>query len=673
MGCLYFLSWTNHPEARRSKSENSRLQTLDTVMVYRPISEYGVIGNDDRIALVDSDGSIDWCCFPHVAAPSVFARLLDAEGGGHFAVRPTATYESTQEYLDTTNVLRTTFETSTGRATLTDFMPVVAADRPNRYQHAIFRHLRCDEECLNIEVDFNPRFDYARATATVREADRHIVATPKDSEGTGQTNATPASADHLQIDHDESLSLQATGPLELSPKRDRAVGTSVLREGQSVWFALQYNHFRPMPPTKCHRVQSETVEYWTAWGKKVEETVTSLVGAEEWHEEIVRSGLVLKLLINERTGAIYAAATTSLPEEYGGERNWDYRYNWMRDAKFTVQALYNLGQKDEAKQYFDWFREISHDDPDDIQPVYGVHGERELTEHVLDHLAGYRYSTPVRIGNGAAEQRQLDTYGTIIQGLYETLLHDEQIDRDDWNSIRALVDHVCSVWDEKGEGIWEFREEPRHYVHSKLLCWVALDRGIELAENHDEDVDTTHWEEQREAVREAIETRGYSESAGSFVQHFETEDTFDAACLLIPVYEFLPADDQRVQNTIDTVIEELMTDDGLVHRTAGSDAPEEGRGTFLFCTFWLVDALVLAGRLDEAKEIFTNVMDYVTSPALLPERLDPETGEYLGNYPQAFSHIGLVNSAVYLCSELADEELAHDPQQESDVKPLFRS
>lgn len=643
-------------------------------MVYRPLSEYGIIGNDNRIALIDTDGSIDWCCFPDIASPSVFGRLLDAETGGHFAIRPTATYESTQEYLGATNVLQTTFETSSGRATLTDLMPVVDEDRPNRYQHSILRQLRCETGKLMVEVEFRPQFDYGRETTVVAESDRGFVArhqSATDAPGTG----------HRQIpeqgrtgeDDSETITLQCSGMPELVDKHDRVVGTSLVTAGESLWFVLQYNHFRPLPPTKCRREKTETRAYWSSWSDSVASTAKTLVGEQDWFEQVLRSALVLKLLINEQTGAIYAAATTSLPEEYGGNRNWDYRYNWIRDAKFTVQALYNLGQTAEARQYFEWYREISHDDPDNIQPVYGVDGDHELPEATLDNLSGYRYSTPVRIGNAASEQRQLDTYGTIIQGLYETLLHDERIDDEDWKSICELIDHVCEVWDERDPGLWEFRTEPRHYVHSKLLCWVALDRGIELAENHDSDIDPTDWKEHRDDIRTAIEEQGYSDTSECFVQHFETEDTFDAACLLIPIYGFLPPDDPRVENTIERLMDELMTEDGLMHRTAGRDTPDEGKGTFLFCTFWLIDALVIADRLEEAREIFTNVLSYISTPALLPERLDPDTGEYLGNYPQAFSHIGFINSAIYLCSKRSDVSLEHDPQQSSDVQTLFRS
>lgn len=628
-------------------------------MVYRPLAEYAPIGNDDRIALIDGDGSIDWCCFPHVAGRSVFARLLDAEDGGHFSLRPTASYVSRMGYVDRTNVLTTTFETAAGRLRVTDFMPITDRDMDPRHQRSIIRHVECVDGSVSLEVEFKPRLDYAREETTLAERERCLIAHPARSE-------TPERSSRF-------LSFQQAGPLDMDAREERAVGYGVLEAGDTAWFAVQSNFFTPMPPTKCRQFEAATTAYWQDWATPVAETVADIAGDEPWTDELVRSGLVLKLVINEATGGIYAAATTSLPEEYGGERNWDYRYNWIRDAKFTVQALYNLGEDAEAQAYFEWFREISHEQPEDIQPVYGVHGERNLREQSLDHLAGYRHSAPVRVGNAAAEQRQLDVYGTIIQGLYETLLHDEEIDREDWESIRALVEHVCSVWEEPGAGIWEFREDERQYVHSKLLCWVALDRGLEIAGHIDETGDLDHWETEREEIREAIETRGFSESANSFVQHFETDETLDATCLLIPLFEFLPADDSRVERTIDTLLEELLTEDGLVHRTKGADVPGEGRGAFLFCTFWLVDALVLAGREERAREIFSDVLKYVDSPYLLPERIDPSTGEYFGNFPQAFSHIGLVNSAVYLNAASDGSDLEHDPLSIEGPETLFRT
>lgn len=629
-------------------------------MGYRPTSEYGIVGNDNRCALVGSDGSIDWCCFPSIDSPSVFGRLLDAERGGHFAVEPTDSYDSEQSYRDGTAVLETHFETSSGAATLVDFMPLAGDDQETgdgddedgNSQHALYRRLHCEDGCLTVAVDYKPRFDYARADTQVRAGEEGILAT----------------------DGQRSLHLQVLGPLALEGRAGRAVGTVTLEAGDSIWFVAQYDHVRPTTRSACRRVEAETETEWRQWTSSVEANARAFVGDDPWLDEVVRSGIVLRLLTNEDTGAIYAAATTSLPEVFGGDRNWDYRYNWIRDSKLAVQALYNLGETDIAHQYFEWFLGICHDSPADIQPLYGADGRTDLTESALDNLDGYRFSSPVRIGNLAAEQHQLDAYGYIVQGIYELCLRDEHLSPSDWASIRALVDHVCDVWDQPDSGIWEFRAEPRHYVHSKLLCWVALDRGIRLARHHETDPDTDCWEAERAKLRTAIEERGYSESAGSFVQHFDTEETLDATGLLIPMYDFLPPDDERVQSTLDAVLDRLVTEDGLMRRAAGPGVPETGRGAFLFCSFWLVDALVLAGRVDEARDAFTDVLDHVDPPYLLPERIDPATGEYLGNFPQVFSHIGLVNSAIYLGSVDEDGRLPNEAFPNGHgLHPLFRS
>ena len=626
-------------------------------MGYTPIGEYAIIGNDDRFALVNQEGSIDWCCFPHGAAPSVFASLLDDERGGHFAIRPTDTHDVERDYVDRTNVLETTFETRSGRATVTDFMPVGDGAQSEQDQHALYRRVACTDGTLTLELECKPRFDYARVSTTFDVAE---------GEHTGPH--------YVATGADERLSLQIHGAFDTRVIGDRVVGTETVAAGETNWVVLQYDQFDPVSPSTCQSQLDGAIEYWQTWTDELLDAAAPIVEDDSWRTAVIRSSLVLKLLINEETGAIYAAATTSLPEEYGGDRNWDYRYNWIRDAKFTIQALYNLGRKAEANAYFEWFREISHEAPESIQPLYGVHGEAELTEHELTHLSGYRHSAPVRIGNAATEQRQLDIYGAIVQAYYETLRHDDQLTDDDWASIRSIVDHVCEVWQEPDDGIWEVRDEPRHYVHSKLLCWVALDRGIELAEHFDRTAPIETWTDERAALRSAIIERGYSDEAESFVQHFDTDEALDATCLLIPIYGFLPADDDRVEATINTVLDQLLADECLLYRTRNSDVlPDEG-GTFVLCTFWLIDALVLAGRLEKASALFSHVLEHTTPLGLLSERIDPETGELLGNFPQVYSHLGLINSAIYLASvRLESGTLEHEPVDAGDsFQPLFR-
>ncbi|WP_265108028.1 glycoside hydrolase family 15 protein [Halosolutus halophilus] len=478
-------------------------------------------------------------------------------------------------------------------------------------------------------VEFEPRFDYARTTPRLERSAEGVVAASDD--------------ERLFLFADDALADR----LELSSS---AVvrGTVSLAAGESCWIGVQYGGREPLSSIDPAVALDETKRYWREWVSDRDGAPGSI--PERWHEMVVRSELVLKLLIHHETGAIPAAATTSLPEAIGSDRCWDYRYNWVRDAKFAVEALHDTGHREEARHYFDWFSEIARTDPEAIQPVYGLHGETDIDERILDHLSGYRDTGPVRVGNAAATQYQLDIYGTIVQAVSEMIQLDREtaITDDEWNAICAIVDVVRAHWDERDAGIWEFRNERRHFLHSKLLCWVALDRGIALATETDFEAPLERWREEREAVREAIEDRGYSSQADSFVQHFETDVALDATALLIPVYGFLPPEDARVQATIDAVIDRLTTDDGLVVRFVDTDVRRDERTAFLLCSFWLIDALVLSNRLDRAREYFENVLEYASPLGLYSEKVDPRDGQLLGNFPQAFSHLGLLNSVTYL-------------------------
>ncbi|TYL39410.1 glycoside hydrolase family 15 protein [Natronococcus pandeyae] len=621
---------------------------------YPPLRDYGVIGNDDRCALVSRQGSIDWCCFPHLESSSVFARILDADRGGHFAVYPTETHESNHRYADRTNVLETRFETATGQATVTDFMPIDDGEPDDeRFQQAIYRLLECERGTVELAVEFEPRFDYARADPVLERTDDGAVASSDD--------------ERLHLVADDDIEPE----LELS--ESAVTGTVSLEAGERCWIGVQYGGREPLASVDPKTVLDETKRYWRSWLGSRDGKPASM--PERWHETVVRSELVLKLLIHHETGAIPAAATTSIPEKIGSDRTWDYRYNWIRDAKFTVQALHDTGHRTEAQEYFDWFVDVVQTDPADIQPLYGLHGETEIDEEVLEHLSGYRNTRPVRIGNGAAPQWQLDAYGTIVQAIYETIQFDDEagLTADEWGGLRDLVDYVCDHWEEPDAGIWEFRDEKRHFLHSKLLCWVALDRGLAIATENGFDAPLERWREERDAVREAIEERGYSEEAGSFVQHFETDEAIDATALLIPIYEFLPPEDERVQNTIDTVLEKLTTDDGLVVRFVDTDIREDEEEAFVLCSFWLIDALVLSNRLELAETYFENVLEYASPLGLYSEKIDPENGQLLGNFPQAFSHLGLINSASYLTRALeVDGEVSPENFHPDGVETLFQ-
>ncbi|WP_227378000.1 glycoside hydrolase family 15 protein [Haladaptatus halobius] len=589
---------------------------------YVPLEEYGLIGNLETCALANADGSIDWCPFPHLESPSVFARLLDAEDGGHFSIRPDAAYDSTQRYLDNTNVLRTEFQTEMGALSVTDFMPVTEDEDGQTRKRALYRKVECHRGTVDIDISLEPRFDYARASTTISAQNGGLLAESDDE------------AAFLSTD------------LSFDVINSEATATATVEADDTEWFIFCYGDDEPIDAATGKRLLDETASYWRGWAHTCNESECVFGGP--WHDLVVRSGLTLKLLTHGETGAIAAAPTTSLPEDVGGVRNWDYRYNWIRDAAFTIQALSNLHHSREAIDYFDWVLDLCRTDaPEQIQPLYGLHGSPDLEEKELDHLAGYRNSSPVRLGNGAITQRQLDTYGELILAVYETT-QDGYLSADDWSAIRDIIDYVCEVWETKDEGIWEVRGEPRHFVFSKVMCWVALDRGIAIANEHDFDASFDHWQDVRDEIKATVLERGYDDELGAFVQAFGDTDTLDATALLIPFVGFLPFDDERVLDTIDAIQEQLTTDDGLVYRYNGGDGLPGKEGAFVLCTFWLVDALALTGHVEEATETFLNVLDYVSPLGLLGEEIGYKERLQLGNYPQAFSHIGLINSALYI-------------------------
>ncbi|MFC6904099.1 glycoside hydrolase family 15 protein [Halalkalicoccus tibetensis] len=597
-------------------------------MDFTPISRHGLIGDGSTCALVAEDGTIDWWCVPNLDSPSVFGRLLDPGMGG-FSIEPVSPATSSQRYEPDTNVLHTEFETESGAITVTDFIPK-AEDGPSRVQ-SIYRRVTCEEGPVTVQTVFEPRFDYARADTVLEENGEAIIAD-------GET---------------ERLQFASESPLRVDD--DRAIGHETLEAGDVRWSVAQHDGETAPDPSEGEAVLETTVDYWTDWVGRENGMLADVI-EDRWVDAVVRSGLVLKLLMQEETGAICAAPTTSLPETLGGVRNWDYRYNWIRDSKLTVQALYALGKRDEAHAYFEWFLDLCESGPEELQPIYGLRGELDLEEELLEEHTGYRYSKPVRIGNAAADQHQGDIYGSIVQGIYETLHYDEDLDEEGWRLVEAVVDYTCEIWDEPGEGIWEFRDEPRHHVHSKLMCWIALERGIEIAELDDREAPLERWREVREEIREAILERGYSEEAGAFVQHFDTDEHLDASTLLIPISGFLPADDERVQNTIDAILADLTSEEGFVYRYKRDDGLPGEEGAFVLCSFWLVDALALSGRIEEAEEIFETLLDHANPLGLFAEEIEPGTGTFLGNFPQAFSHIGLINSAIYL-SVAKEEEI----------------
>ncbi|MEF8798769.1 MAG: glycoside hydrolase family 15 protein [Candidatus Bipolaricaulota bacterium] len=588
---------------------------------YLDIGKYSVIGNLETIALVGTNGSIDWFCIPHLESPSVFARILDVNKGGYFSISPTAPFDSHQKYLPKTNVLKTNFRTDCGKLSITDFMPI-RSNEPSGGE-AILRKVTVEEGKPEIRVTFSPRFDYARN-------DPELIL----EEGVVRVSS-------------EEVDILLKGPANFTVENGTARSNFNGKEGENYWFSLQYGQDLETdfdyPDTLAR-----TEDYWRNWAHDCEEEKCVFSGL--WHELTVRSGLVLKLLTHPETGAIAAASTTSLPEEIGGVRNWDYRFSWIRDATMTIKSLYNLGHEEETSSYFGWLRKLSrvYSDPSELKIMYGMHGETQLQEETLDHLSGYRDSSPVRIGNAASDQKQLDIYGELVNAFYETCpKYGEEIKDEDWKFIQRVADHVVEIWEEKDAGIWEVRGESRHFVYSKLMCWVALDRSVRIGQGWGYEGPFGKWEKERKKIRSAILEKGFNEEVGAFVQSFDS-DVLDATGLLIPLMDFLPADDERVLNTIDATLENLTSKDGLVYRYDGEDGLPGDEGAFLLCSFWLVRALTAAGRLDEAENYLESVISYASPTGLLAEEIDPSTGKLLGNFPQAFSHIGLINSSLHL-------------------------
>ena len=607
-------------------------------MGFTPIEDYGVIGNLETCPLVGRDGSIDWCCFPHIESSSVFAGILDEEGGGHFAIRPSGAFESSQEYVTRTNVLRTTFETDAGTMVLTDFMPMVGGTELSHTTSAIYRKVVCTEGEVEFDAEFEPRFDYDRVGTTIERTHEGVLA-----RGNG-----------------EQLYLWSPATFDSTEGgEERAEATERLGTDETMWFVLQYNDREPIDAADCAALLRETIDYWQEWTHQcLDESGCPFEGP--YHDDVIRSGLVLRLLMNPQTHAIAAAPTTSLPEEVGGVRNWDYRYAWIRDSAYTIQALNELGHQREARNGFDWSLTMCHkDDPGEIgHPLYGLHYPSEMVEEELEHFTGYRHSKPVRVGNAAGDQEQLDTYGELITAIYTATDYGEEVFEGEWEVIEEVIEHVSGIWMNEDSGIWEGRSEPTHVVHSKALCWAALDRGIEIAEDNEFDAPIERWKDDRDAIRESLLEEGFDEELGCFTQTYEGE-TVDAAALRLGSVGFLPFDDGRMQGTIDAVMEHLMTDDGLVMRYEGDDGLPGEEGAFVLCSFWLVECLALSGRVEEARDVFENVMEHISPLGLFAEELDPDTGEHRGNFPQAFSHIGLINAVLYLNE--AEEGEAVDP------------
>ncbi len=598
-------------------------------MTYQPIENYGIIGDMHSVALVGMDGSIDWLCFPHFDSPSIFAAILDDEKGGRFKIAPASgDFTCKQLYWPDTNVLITRFFSPEGVGEVTDYMPVGIPENGHGY-HQLIRRVKVVRGETTFLMECFPAFDYAR-----EEHETEI-----DTQGA--------------CFRSPQLGLGLATRVPLDQRGNGVVAEFTLQEEQTVVFVLREIEAGAGCGVSFSEQEEEellgrTVDYWRRWLSKC--TYTG-----RWRERVYRSALALKLLTFEPTGAIVAAPTCSLPEGVGGERNWDYRYTWIRDAAFTLYGLLRIGFTEEAAQFMGWLESrCQHSNPDgSLQLMYGIDGRSNLTEETLDHLDGYRGSRPVRIGNGAYDQLQLDIYGELMDAVYLFNKHGNPVSYDLWTRLRALINWVCDNWQRKDEGIWEIRGGQRHFVYSKLMCWVAVDRGLRLASKRSFPADRDRWLKVRDEIYEEIMNKGWNTERKAFVQSYG-DDTLDASNLIMPLVFFLAPNDPRMLGTLDAT-NRSPKDGGLVSNSLvyrydverSPDGLKGEEGTFNLCSFWLVEALTRAGRVDDAQLIFEQMLGYSNHLGLYSEEIGP-SGEALGNFPQAFTHLTLISAAFSL-------------------------
>ncbi|MFJ8086241.1 glycoside hydrolase family 15 protein [Streptomyces sp. NPDC096205] len=603
---------------------------------YPPIADHGMVGDLQTAALVSSEGVVDWFCAPRFDSPSLFAALLDHERGGHFAITVDGADVTTRQlYLADTAVLITRFLTPDGVGEVVDFMPV---DRPETAtdRHRLVRAMRATRGRIRFSLTCRPRFDYARAGHRLTLQD-------------GTARFTGPGID---------VHLQTAGAVVLERDHEDVRAAIDLEQGQlaaAVLTVCAAGGEPPPPPTpdSVRAEFEETCAFWYGWTRR-----SRYRG--RWQETVNRSAITLKLLTYAPTGAPVAAATTGLPEQLGGERNWDYRYTWVRDASLSLHALFGLGFAEEAHAFRRWIgdrlRERHTVTGEPLQIMYRVDGDPRLTEETLDHLEGYHGSAPIRVGNGAADQLQLDIYGEAVHALTHTDDLSHHMGYDGWRALRDVLDWLVKNWDRPDEGIWETRGGRQDFTYSRLMCWTAFDRGIRVARDLARPADLTAWTQARDTILAQVMERGWSERRKAFVQHYGS-DVLDASLLLMPAVGFVTPRDPRWLSTLDAMDTELVSD-SLVYRydpAASPDGLRGGEGTFSLCSFLYVDALARAGRLDQARYAFDKMLTYANHVGLFAEEIGP-TGEQLGNFPQAFTHLALITAALALDEELGRAE-----------------
>jgi GH15 family glucan-1,4-alpha-glucosidase len=593
---------------------------------YLPIEDHGVIGDLHSVALVGTDGTIDWYCPGRFDAPSIFGSILDAERGGFFRITPAHdSFKSRQLYIPDTNVLITRFLTEEGIGEVVDFMPI--DDRSDAtHRQRLIRRVLCVKGQMSFRAAVEPRFDYGRVVPEV---------------ALGEGGAVFASPPR-------SFALSAQVPVERTAGGVRAEFT--LADGESATFYLEEGD-RPHPcgEEESRRLFTGTIDFWRRW-------VARSRYRGRWREMVARSALTLKMLTYRPTGAVVAAPTTSLPEVLGGHRNWDYRFTWIRDASFTLFALLRLGFTEEAAAFMGFLTDRFRDDrtgaDGPLQIMYGIDGRADLDEEILGHLEGYRGSAPVRIGNGAAKQLQLDIYGELTDSVYLYNKYGEPISHEAWTELSRIVDWVSENWDQVDEGIWETRGGRQHFTYSRLMSWVAVERAIRIARQRGLPADLVAWSRARDDIYRQIMSKGWNEQRGAFVQHYGS-DVLDASNLLMPLVKFVSPTDPRWLSTLDAMTNELVSDT-LVYRYNAKASPDGlagEEGTFSICSFWYVEALARARRLDHARLAFEKMLTYGNHLGLFSEEIGP-SGEQLGNFPQAFTHLALISAATNLDRQL---------------------
>ncbi len=599
-----------------------------------PIGDHGLLSDCGGAALVTSAGSVDWLCLPRFDSPAVFSRLLDDEGG-HFLVAPdTPSFTSTRHYRRSSLVLDTTWTSPEGELLVTDALALGAREHGHQLglssPGVLLRYVQCLRGPVPVRVEFVPRPEFGLIHPRLTRSDGAIVA---------DGGATV---------------LVLSSELTLEIEQGRAVGRVELRQGQTLAFALEQGDAWAPAPTawkrrNIRRRLQDTENAWRSWSELHQRYEGPL------RDLVHHSGVVLQGLTYARSGAVVAAATTSLPEGVGSGRTWDYRFTWVRDASMTLQGLYVAACPDEAGRFFAFMARAAATQLErgvHLQIMYGIGGERDLSERELPHLSGWRGSGPVRVGNEAWGQRQLDVYGALLDAAYTLREQLGGLDEHTKAFLVSAVDLAAARWREDDQGIWEMRGPAQPFLHSKLMCWVALDRGLKMADRLLlDEVRSSTWACERDDLRAAILSSGWSDTAGAFAQSFGSDD-LDASALLLAIVGFLPPSDARLLATIDAVADRLKDERGLIYRYLGDDGFAEPEGTFLLCTFWLAHALALTGQVERSTDVLERAAGYASELGLFAEQVDPASGELLGNFPQAFSHLGLVNAAQALANAM---------------------